>query len=137
MQLQGVSPTPRVLDLIDVVASSFMAANGLSMSQLSDALAPILLDISQSHSRKAFSHGGLHKCLTTSSTLYSFKLERVILPQEMLKWQGYPATLKVPDECTQTDLRDFCGEGMFLPSLATCLWALLWNVKLGSTNVDQ
>ena len=127
----GVNLTPRVKDLMDCVAASMMRAGNLSMAQLPEKLKDTILDVSQSHSRKAFTFEGTHKCLTTSSTLYSYRLDRCILPLETLWWQGYPRCLKIPPGMSAADVKDFAGEGMSLPCLATCLFALIWNVKMG------
>ena len=46
---------------------------------------------------------------------------------ESLRLQGYPSTLKVPFNITSSDMKDFAGEVMFLPSLATVIWSTaLW-----------
>lgn len=90
-----------------------------------EVMSEMFMDVSQSHTRHAHTGSdGCQKCLATATQNYSFSQDRLVLPLELLHWQGYPSTLKVPFNVSQNDLRDFAGEGMFLPSLATVIWSI-------------
>eukprot|EP00439_Symbiodinium_sp_Y106_P030818 s7503_g3.t1 len=90
-----------------------------------DALNDALVDFSQSHGRRPFSNtDGTAHCLTSSSQLYSFRLDRCLLPVEHLFLQGYPVSVAVPEELNDRDVRSIAGEGIALPCLATLIWAV-------------
>lgn len=98
----------------------------------------MFMDVSQSHTRHAHTGSdGCQKCLTTATQNYSFSQDRLVLPLELLHWQGYPSTLKVPFNVSQNDLRDFAGEGMFLPSLATVIWSIFRIVDFSGRHARE
>ena len=126
--------TPRVKDLLDCIVIERMVAEGSSLTDTLQGMANTIVDVSQSHTRRAYtSQDGRHKCLTTSSQLYSVGHDRIILPLEMLWFQGYPRQLKIPATVSPAHLKHFAGEGMSLPCLAQVLWSILLNVPLAYT----
>lgn len=126
--------TRRVKDLLDCVVIERMVREGSSVTDAVQGLANTFIDVSQSHLRKAYtSEDGVHKCLTTSSSLYSVGHDRTVLPLEMLWFQGYPRSLRIPGSVKGSHLKQFAGEGMCLPCLAHVLWSVLSNVPLSMT----
>lgn len=133
-EFRGLEMTPRVKDLLDCIVIERMVAEGSSLTDALQGLGHTIVDVSQSHTRRAYtSPDGVHKCLTTSSQLYSMGHDRVIMPLEMLWFQGYPRQLKIPMALSASHLKHFAGEGMCLPCLAHVLWAIMLNVPLGYT----
>ena len=88
-------------------------------------LGDTLLDISQSHDRRAFSKEGRARTLTTSSRLFAFSQNRLLTPLEHMIMQGYSEGLVVPSTVSASAVRRMAGEGMALPCLATILLAIL------------
>lgn len=122
----------RVLDLIDLTA--VLACKQAKVSpqdprQMKEALKHTLLDYSQSHSRMTFSNSdGVAKCLCTSSELYSYRLDRTLVPFEHLLLQGHHCRTSVPCQFGATNMRKMSGESIALPCLGTLIWALYVSV---------
>ena len=116
--------TERVKDLLDCVTLQRLKTQTRLRSQsLEDFMKGTYVDISQSHVRKSFSSpGNPAPTITTSTILYSFDLDSVILPTELFRWHGYPRTLKMPDR--MEDVKSLVGNGMAAPCLAQCIVSL-------------
>ena len=80
MGMGGVR-SAREKDLVEIVAGKVRAE---AFSSTSDLVA----DLSQSIARAPFSKGV--RCLTTSSQLFAFKLQRLLTPQEYWSIMGLP-----------------------------------------------
>ena len=89
--------------------------------------ADLYVDYSQSMSRLPY---GSLRTITTSSRMYSFALDRVIMPQENFFLLGWPRSLQC-SFLNDTEARNISGEGQVLPCLATALVALVLNTDLG------
>ena len=126
----GLSPSDRVHDLVDCAAIYTLVSKGIALKDMEAAMKGIILDVSQSHGRRCFTQDGIHKCLTTSSSLYAYHPDRMITPLETLWFQGYPRTLKMPATLSGGDIKEFVGEGVCLPCMATVIWAVISVVPL-------
>lgn len=126
----GLNVTPRIKDVLDVVAAHHMKMLDQSAADVSAHLSNVMVDVSQGLSRKAFTSRGCHKCLTTSTSNYSFGAKRAVTPFESMLMQGYPKTLAVPSHIKVSELKTLAGEGMRLACVATVLWALWVTVDL-------
>lgn len=128
--------TPRVRDLLDCVvsqglkrkrASQKAAGNMRGLSQPIDVVSLMdgaFVDISQSHERPSFCFGSSNlPTLTSSSNLYSFTLDSVVMPSETCLWHGYPRTLQFPDSACQT--RRLVGNSMCAPCLGQAIISLI------------
>lgn len=115
---------------MDCFVITKMRTLGLGFEETKERISDVFIDVSQSHGRSCHTANGLNKCLTTSTCLYNFGQDRHITPWECLRFQGYPLTLKIPSHISPQHLKDFSGEGMFLPSLSIVLWALYYMVDL-------
>ena len=133
----GVTMNPRVKDLLDIFIIRKMKEIQLPLDKLEPHLKDCFVDVSQSHQRHTATRQGVNKCLTTSSLMYSYGQDRLLMPIEHIYLQGYPRSFKVPHHASATDLRDFAGEAMCLPCLATVMWSLMYNVRLTSTEADK
>ena len=128
---RGLAHTQRILDLLNIVYAeeckrSSMQINCVSKNQNSSVLETMLVDVSQSHQRITKSSvRGDCPCLTTSSELYSFKLDRVLLPQEHLYLQGWSRNVRLPRSFAREDVRRLAGEGIALPCLGLVVSALM------------
>ena len=119
----------RARDLLDCSAMQIWKRSRIGLHSPSEphnvALKDVLVDFSQSHSRRPYSNTeGTAHCLTTSSQLYSFRLDRCLLAVEHLLLQGYPVNTVVPEGFNDRELRALAGEGIALPCLATLVWAV-------------
>lgn len=134
----GLPKTRRVHDLLDCFVISKMKELDKPFNHAMEVMSEMFMDVSQSHTRNAHTGSdGCQKCLTTATQNYSFSQDRLVLPLELLHWQGYPSTLKVPFNVSQNDLRDFAGEGMFLPSLATVVWSIFRIVDFSGRHARE
>ena len=117
---EGLSLTKRVLDVLDVTAIKVLERN----HQPQNGLKNIYVDVSQSIMRNTYTNlDNISPCLTTSTELYSFGHDRVILPQEMMAMHGYQR-ITVPETILPRDLKTMVGGGMSLPCIGTVLMAL-------------
>eukprot|EP00439_Symbiodinium_sp_Y106_P062630 s5904_g9.t1 len=90
------------------------------------AISDIVVDVSQNPARRSYANK--HKCLRTlctSSVLVDLGKCRVILPSEMLWLQGHNVQqTSVPADMSASSLRKLAGEGMALPCIGLCVWAI-------------
>ena len=82
----------------------------------------LFVDISQNHVRRPFaeSASGL-RTLTTSSKLYHYGSDRMLVGREYLIFQGYRSDVKTSNS-SEDEIRKLAGEGMCLPCLGHVLW---------------
>ena len=114
--------TERTCDLLDIVAAQTLLQN--RSMPVDEALRNVYVDISQSHTRMNWSRRSIVGTFTTSTELYSFAADRIILPCEMAWLHGFPRSMRVPREMSPKALKDAVGNGMSLPSLGAMLYAL-------------
>ena len=85
-----------------------------------------VLDASQSITRGTCTKkSGAHPCFTTSSELYSYREDRVILAIEMLAILGYPKEMIIPEDFTDRQLKRLAGNTISLPCLGMMFWSFL------------
>ena len=119
-RLQGISATPRVLELIDCAYLSQelcvrqRSQNPLQCPTRKEVSKALFVDCSQAISRKPWSATTM-RTLTTSSNLYSFESDRLVLSQEHLRLLGFPEG--IADGLCNTEILDLAGNAM---SLASC-----------------
>lgn len=133
-RLRGVAMTDRVKDLINLawihrIKNPPEGLHELRKSERMDCLTKnFFVDYSQQNNRSPW---GSLKTLTTTSSLYSFELDRHILPEECMVLQGHP----MPDVTSMaaTEIKDLVhlsGEGMSVPMLASAMMAMILTVPL-------
>lgn len=133
-QARGMRVTARVKDLLDCITIAVLRATDSPAAMMKQQLEHVFADVSQGLCRAAYTQNGLNKCLTTSSSLYSFGADRMVTALECLKFQGYPVSssgrfsLHVPSSLGHTSLKEFSGEGMALPCLACVIFSLYVHV---------
>ena len=131
----GFEPTARVLEILDLVAISKIGVDAcrrilqqpphLAAMQISRRLGDCYVDLSQNPARRAYSSAGdVAKCLTTSSRIYSFRRQGLVLPLELLYWQGHSRSVRLPGDMPQSSIRDLAGEGICLPVLGSIVMCL-------------
>ena len=122
----GFDRAREVLDLAVLQHVGYPLCANLSTQELDEACADLFTDLSQNPARKAFSNqAGVSKCLTSSSVLYTHARDRVVLPLEMMFFQGHTQELKVPRDFSQKALKDLAGQGICLPCLGLIVYCLL------------
>ena len=118
----------RALDLVDCAWVS--AYKRAKLETTGEALQhglhnDLFVDVSQNHVRRPLScKDGNLRTLLTSSMLYHYGTDRVLLPVEHLFLQGYDHEVVIPDGVSSEDVRKLAGEAIALPSLASVLWSL-------------
>lgn len=137
---KGINVTQRHLEILDCVALHFLggakrAEEILSKSNARDLIVGTLqhavVDLSQNPIRRAFSDiDGTAKCLTTSSVLYSFSRDRILLPFEKMLLQGHSMTLKIPRSMPNKCLNELAGMGISLPTLGLIFVAMMNSTGL-------
>lgn len=127
----GINATVRAKACIDLAVLQYLGVENASRSmkdldQQTELVSDLFVDISQNPCRKAFSNQeGCAKCLTTATVLYSCKKDRIVLPLELLMFQGHTKELKIPAEMSPDAVKCLAGEGIALPYLATLIVAMV------------
>ena len=114
----------RNFDLIDCVALDTCKRRRITLPYVKTELAETLVDLSQSHERRPFSHANVAHTLTTGSRLYHFGQDRLCVGREHLLLQGYEADTMIPTSMSDADIKRLAGEGIALPVLGLILWSL-------------
>lgn len=130
----GLSKTERHMAILNCVALHFLGGASKAEEVLSrpsakaevvTCLADVVVDVSQNPCRRAFSNkDGNAKCLTTSSILYSFGKDRVLVAFEKMLLQGHSLALKIPSQMNNRSLQELAGQGISLPTLGLIMVAL-------------
>ena len=131
----GLSKTARVLELLDLVClqamSHFAKTAKISQTELfsgknmDKALENVYVDVSQSCSRMvATTQKGVTPTFTTSSQVYSFRLDRLLTPAEIMLIHGHSLQTRFPLDLTAANLRRLAGEGMAVYCVATVIWCV-------------
>lgn len=82
----------------------------------------LCVDVSQNHVRRPISdQNGFLRTLTTSSKVYHYGKDRLLILAEHLFLQGYDQQQAVTPN---TGVREMAGEAMCLPCLASIIWSL-------------
>ena len=139
LRLAGVSATLRVKEILNCLCMEVLggAKATLKLMQKDDFYSVVkakmsgyICDLSQNPCRHAYTNAeGINKCMTTSSILYSFDRDRVILPLEMMLIQGHKDSLRIPPSTSPSELHDLAAMGISLPNLA-CILLAIW-LQLG------
>lgn len=117
-----------MLDLLDIITIERLAqlkSQNIKVASVEDAMDGSFADISQSHARRTYSHRGTKMfTITTSTNLYSFTHDSIILPEEMYTMHGFSRSLSFPSHLTIGQQQNLVGNGMAAPCLAQILSAL-------------
>lgn len=130
-KLTGMPRSARVLECLDLACLQFLGSDRIQSGQAADLdieneTRDLFVDVSQNPIRKAFTNSaGVSKCLTTSSSLYSFHRDGTVLPLEHLMFQGHGKEVCIPTTMTQAELKELAGEGICLPCLGAIMISLL------------
>lgn len=131
MEAKGLNVTERVGEILEIVAAVKLVESGVNIlqdlpfSHKKELLKHVYCDVSQNPKFKSHTNQeGITGCLTTSTLLYSFGRDRVVLPVELAMIQGHRRGFKFPPEMPSSKIRDLMGEGMNLPCLGTVVWCL-------------
>ena len=129
-RLQGISNTARVLELLDI---AFLCQKKMLLETDPDVtnekvIQGLVCDTSQAISRKPW--GSLcTRTLTTSSQLYSFEKDRLLLPHESFRMLGFQ-TQNMSSVCkfgiSDSDLSDLAGSAMSLPAVTCAALSLIY-----------
>lgn len=108
--LRGVPNFARYHDLLDVC---FLERSG--------EVDGVFCDLSQAVQRRPW---GAHsaRALTKGSLIYSFDHDAVLTRRSATRLQGFPTNLQT-EGVSDEQLRHMAGEAVFLPNLASLLWA--------------
>ena len=130
--LPGLKKVPRILEVLDLAVLGYLGEQlrpNMSMRDMQEQCSELFTDVSQNPARRSYTHraqdqSNVSKCLTTSTVLYTHGRDRLVLPQELLYFQGHSLDVRVPPGMKASALRDLAGEGICLPCLATLIYAL-------------
>eukprot|EP00959_Pyramimonas_sp_CCMP1952_P471081 9497812-Pyramimonas_sp.AAC.1 len=135
VRLRGVGVQPRILDLLDLGWQSRVknppgGFKDLPKSEKLDALVDnFYADISQQNVREPW---GNLKVATTSSVIYSYKHDRILFEEELLRLQGHPipADITCGKKGNVKSFQELAGEAMTLPVLASAMMSMILKVPL-------
>ena len=130
-QAVGMPKSDRVKAILNVVAAVKLKEKGIKLgnplpfSVKKDLLKNVFCDVSQNPKRSSFTNSrGVTGCLATSTALYSFGHDRIVLPVELAMFQGHRRGFQYPSSISSNQIRDLAGEGMCLPCLGTIIWCM-------------
>ncbi|CAE7321342.1 unnamed protein product [Symbiodinium sp. CCMP2592] len=130
MQGVGLPKSQRVLEVLDLFAwqallqrTTASVALRMSFADKKTMLQDAYVDVSQNPKFCSVNSPGKPVgCLTTSTILYSYGRDRVLIPQEYMLLQGHRRGYKLPASGNQ--VRQLAGEGICLPVLGVVIWAM-------------
>ena len=134
----GLRLTPRTREILNlVVAEKTQHLKVKSRKNMQKVLKGVVVDLSQNPCRRNFTGStGIAHTLCTSSDLYHLGRGAQILPAEMLWMQGHnPKVTVLPDEIAPTTFQKLAGEGMPLPCLGLCIWAIYLTKGFPDPNI--
>ncbi|CAE7266385.1 unnamed protein product [Symbiodinium sp. CCMP2592] len=122
---QGLHMLPRPLEVVELAAIAHVGPPPQKQhGRMRQLLRDVFVDVSQNPVRQPWTNKSMiSPCLTTSTVLYCFERDRVVLPLELMCWQGHKADIIVPATMSQSSLRDLAGQGICLPCLAMLIGA--------------
>ena len=130
-QARGIRLTERICDILDCAAIRTCAEKGLSLEEMScprkveSAMAGWRVDVSQSLDRLKLSGPGKPlQTFTTSTQVYLYAQDRILLPEEMLLLHGQSTRPRSAAGVSQELHRQHAANGMALPCLGMLVWAL-------------
>ena len=130
MQATRLNVTPRVAEILDLVAATKLRELGVNLASpipflsKKKLLKEVSCDASQNPKFRSFTNTQqMTGCLATSTVLYSFGSDRLVTGFELALMQGNRRGLKYPRQMRNSEIRNLSGEGMALPCLATIVWA--------------
>ena len=131
--LRGLRGTDREREVLEVFLIAACLARGvcpLDEASTTAVKAELTADVSQNLVWLRPEHGEVAGVFCTESRVYSFRHDRLVLPQEQLAamgWQdpGKPATRPSVAGLSSTDIQDLVGECQALPCLAAAIWGIL------------
>ena len=138
----GLVSSARIAEVLDLAAIAICRQQGLTMREMTPlAVRKVLrgayIDVSQSVSRRAWAAAGQPlPTLTSSSVIYSFGADRVLLGRELCALHGFTSSLKLPASITDNDLRALVSNSMALPCVALVIWALMLTKQFPAPGVN-
>ena len=132
----GLNPTSRIMAILDLVAIQVLGGAQRCFALMKEAgfedvlkaeLSQVIVDVSQNPCRRAFSNAkNISKCWTSTSILYSYKRDGIILPFEQFMVMGHPRGIQFPSNMSQKDIQKLAGQSISLPCLGLIL-AAMWT----------
>lgn len=132
----GLSQTKRNLEMVDLgfiqACHSAKRSYSVAAAKREGLFDGLVVDVSQNPCRSPWTtQSGHAHTLTTSTLLYSYKMDRMLQPIEYLLLQGYQGTVNL-EGLKADSIRKMAGEGVALPCLATILSCI--HATKGFTN---
>ncbi|CAE7293874.1 unnamed protein product, partial [Symbiodinium sp. CCMP2456] len=126
-RLQGIAITDRIKALVDVafLKTEDMLKQRKEPHARQDVARSLFADLSQNIVRMPW---GRYRTLTTSTQLYSFERDRLLVPEELLVILGFPRTYaeSARHHMKNRDITDLVGMAMAVPSVTVvCCSALM------------
>lgn len=95
------------------------------------AMEDVFVDVSQNPVRRAFTNSeGIAKCIHTATSLYSYQRDGVILPLELLIFQGHSLDTVIPERMRPKQVHDVAGQAICLPCLGLIVAGMMLTVGL-------
>lgn len=124
MSYQTSERCQAILDTVVVEKLGLKAIN-MSFEERKAHLRHVYVDLSQNPRYRSYTNErGITGCLATSTQLYSFQRDALLLPYELLLLQGHSRRLKIPATVSSLQVKTLAGEGISCPCLGTVLWAI-------------
>ena len=123
--------TPRQREMIELGFLWRCVGLGVSLEASSAAAVRarvaqgLFVDLSQNPTRAPWRCGEV-AAITTSSQIYSYELDTVLLPEEL--WAAYGRFVRRAEACSATQIRSLLGNCMAVQPVATVMHALVAGV---------
>ena len=123
-RMQGLSALPRQQELLDLAyleTKSWLQKQGMDDSH-QRVVKSLVADVSQNIGRKPWGPMRTH---TTSSMIYSFERDRLVIPAEGLRLLGFPNVARMVQGLSSADTVELVGQAMAVPSVTLAAAALI------------
>ena len=122
-QLCGLEKNSRVMSILNLVVCQKLQGMKRTSANVRKVVQHLIVDVSQNPCRNSCTNKkGVNHTLCSSTVQVHVGLQRPITPRELLFQQGHPSTIEIPEDVSMSSVQKLAGQGMALPSLATCLW---------------
>lgn len=128
MKLCGLQKNKRVMAILNMAVlqklKPVQRKNSVQLKHIKRACKTLIVNVSQNPNRGNLltPDSGYNHTLCSSSLQIHLGLCRLITAREMMYQHGHPRDMVVPSDMSVHSLRQLAGQGMALPSVATCLW---------------
>ncbi|CAE7693615.1 unnamed protein product [Symbiodinium sp. CCMP2592] len=128
LKLCGLQKNKRIMAILNLSVLQKLKPgqrrSAVSVASIRKACKTLIVNVSQNPNRGNLitPDSGFNHTLCSSTLQIHLGLRRLITAREMMFQHGHPRDMVIPTDMSVHSLRQLAGQGMALPSVATCLW---------------